>query len=108
MNEDLIPRSAVKKALKAAKEKGNVFCSIDPDKETRPHAFVILRKALDAVDAIPAVEAESMEVGYWIEHIDPVSMGGDFLGVYYECSECGFYSGDKTKCCRGCGVKMEE
>ena len=61
MPKDLIPRSAVKEALKAVKEKGNIFVSIDPEKEKTPHAFVILKKALDAVDAIPAVEAEVEE-----------------------------------------------
>lgn len=56
MNEDLIPRSEVKEALKAAKEKGHIFCNLDIE-ESRFRKFVILRKALDAVDAIPAVEA---------------------------------------------------
>ena len=59
MLEDLIPRSAVIEALKSVKEKGNIYCSVKPGKkEKTPHAFVILRKALDVVDAIPAVEVE--------------------------------------------------
>lgn len=59
MPEDLIPRSSVIEALKVAKEKGNIYCSVKPGKDEKtPHAFVILRKALDAVDAIPAVEVK--------------------------------------------------
>lgn len=62
MPKDLIPRSLVKEALKSVKEKGNIYCSVKPGKDEKtPHAFVILRKALDAVDAIPAVEAEVKE-----------------------------------------------
>ena len=57
MLEDLIPRSAVKEALKAVKEKGHIYCSLE-DEEQRFRKFVILKKALDAVDAIPAVEVE--------------------------------------------------
>ena len=57
MHEDLIPRSAVKEALRAAKEKGHINCRLgdDSDEELRFRKFVILKKALDAVDAIPAV-----------------------------------------------------
>lgn len=35
MNEELIPRSAVKKALKSVKEKGNIYCSVKPGKMKR-------------------------------------------------------------------------
>lgn len=59
MANDLIERKEVIEAIKAVKEKGNIFCSVNPEKkaEKTPHAFVILRKALDAVDAIPNAEA---------------------------------------------------
>lgn len=78
MPDDLIPRSKAIEALKAAKEKGNIFWTPDPENKPNrtPHAFVILRKALDAIDAIPAVE--DPETNYkWISTQDYVPTAKD-------------------------------
>ena len=86
MPDDLIPRSKAIEALKAAKEKGNIFLTLDPEKkpEKTPHAFVILKKALDAIDAIPAVDPnEPWNRGHWIMVDEYCNHAKEF-----QCSSC--------------------
>lgn len=99
MPDDLIPRSKAIEAIKAAKEKGNIYCTLDPEKkpEKTPHAFVILRKALDAIDAIPAAP---MKHGKWEKSI--------FAEDFHRCSICASVWNRKFEYCPHCGAKMDE
>lgn len=105
MNNDLISRSALLEALR---------------KESILHrqAFHVDTKALiqheeefsacmRVVCSAPAVDAEAVRHGRWIEVVT-YDQDGDCLEVEYKCSECGRIEGldDEPYC--NCGAKMME
>lgn len=49
----------------------------------------------------PTVDAEPVRHGKWKEH-------NDYPGLAYLCSECGYFTTDRSRFCRNCGARMDE
>ena len=97
MNNDLISRSALLVVPNVCKvtEYDESGCGIS-----------YLAVSVDAIEAAPAVDAEPVRHGRWIEVVT-YDQDGDCLEVEYICSECGRFEGldDEPYC--NCGAKMD-
>ena len=111
MAEDLIERSKAIEAIKAVKEKGNIFCSVNPEKKDKrtPHAFVILKKALDAVDAIPRAETATKDRQEAVIHCEKCGhRGKETAPGFYRCPYRVFDVRDKDFCSEAREVERQD
>lgn len=102
MNNDLISRAALKVMFEKECPGGCGNC---------PHNEPDFSCGL--ISAAPAVEAEPVRHGRWLNEPPYRSIGGDYLKAQ-ECSECGaYYVSDGNKpysnhnYCADCGAKMD-
>lgn len=89
MTDDLISRSAL---LEEFKEPGFLMSAI-------------IRLTIENA---PAVDAEPVRHGRWIERIEPLSWCEDDVDAFVECSLCGDTMPGETNFCPNCGAKMTE
>lgn len=103
MNGDLISRAALVKALIAERDKHPPEVNGEHQRYNQAIRGGI-RKALREIEMAPAVDAEPVVHGRWIER--PF-----LLGTTHVCSECGDYYGmphGVFKFCPNCGAKMDK
>ena len=76
------------------------------DDETLEIVEALVKAFKAVIDSAPAVDAEPVRHGYWIEDVT-YDQDGDCLEVVYKCSECGRFEplNDEPYC--NCGAKMD-
>lgn len=63
--------------------------------------FVELKTTLRPAFVDVILKAEEVKRGHWEEH-------KDYPGLAYLCSDCGYFTTDRSYYCPYCGAKMDE
>lgn len=104
MNNDLISRSAVIDRLKA-----KVCNDCYVLKSGGKCGGCFIRAALDMIEDAPAVDAEPVRHGRWVQSTKEDEDWGGFF-YRYTCTVCGWYCGSNPNglyvFCPNCGAKM--
>ena len=70
--------------------------------------FVLsLDAVLGAIENAPAVDAEPVRHGRWLERVEFIAWCEDDADIFVECSECGDTMPGEANYCPNCGCKMD-